>query len=108
MGRFAADSCVGLDVAHFTRNAPGKAADANGRARWLDRAPPMAVFGCEMDAVVDAEGVRETANFLGVTPTMLSSMPHDLMLCTGWEEAADALLGWVDGVTSVDHAQADA
>ena len=91
--RFAADSTCSLDLGEFVRSLPSKAADASGRAAWLARAPPLVVVGAARDAIVDAEGVAETARFLGTTPRVLDA-PHDLMLASGWQLAADELIEW--------------
>ena len=94
--RLEADSRVGLDLGDFARNLPSKNIAADGRAAWLADYAPRArlVVGCERDAVVDAEGVEETARFMGVDAEIFSGMPHDLMLCEGWEAPADRLIEW--------------
>ena len=56
------------------------------------------MVGCERDAVVDAEGVEETARFMGVDAEIFSGMPHDLMLCEGWEAPADRLIEWASQI----------
>ena len=91
--RLAADAQIGLDLAHFNANLPGKAADDNGRASWLEAAPPAVVLGAGRDAVVDREGVEETACFLGVEAEFFD-LPHDVMLCEGWEAPADRLVAF--------------
>ena len=89
-----ADAKVGLDLAYFNRNLPARAAGENGRATWLGSAPPAVVIGATRDAVVDEEGVRETARFLG-TDAEFFDLPHDVMLCSGWEQPAQRLVEWV-------------
>ena len=42
----------------------------------------------------DHLGVRETARFCGVEPRVMMGLPHDVMLATGWEPAADAVIEW--------------
>lgn len=93
--RFEADCRVGLDLRHFSANAPAKAAGEDGVATWLPAAPPTLVLGAERDFVVDEEGVRETARFLGTEARLLPGLPHDVMLCTGWRVAADEVLDWI-------------
>lgn len=92
--RFEADSRVGLDLGHFNKNLPSKAADGDGRATWLRDAPPLLVLGAERDFVVDREGVEETARFLGVAAEFVP-LPHDVMLAEGWEAPAERLARWV-------------
>ncbi|KAL1500456.1 hypothetical protein AB1Y20_013113 [Prymnesium parvum] len=94
MPRFQEDSKVSLDIAHFTRNLPSACADAAGRARWLAGMPAL-VLGAEEDFIVDREGVEETATFLGTSAILLPSLPHDVMLCTRWEVAADEIITWI-------------
>ena len=97
---FAADSTCSLDLGEFVSSLPSKRADgASGRAEWLPRAPPALVLGAARDAIVDAEGVAESARFLGVEPRVLD-LPHDVMLADGWEAAADEVLGWYRKVLS--------
>ena len=93
--KLEADSRVGLDVKHFLANLPSAAAAADGRAAWLDRAPPALVLGASRDGVVDREAVDETATFLGRDgEAELFDLPHDVMLCTGWEAPADRIIEW--------------
>mmetsp|Transcript_24350 Transcript_24350/g.53172 ORF Transcript_24350/g.53172 Transcript_24350/m.53172 type:complete len:329 (-) Transcript_24350:239-1225(-) len=93
--RLAADSRAILDVAHFSRNVPSKASSECGIASWVGDAPPTLVLGAEEDIVVDKEGVEEMAAFLGVKAIMIPRVPHDVMLCSEWKLAADALSDWV-------------
>ena len=37
---------------------------------------------------------EETARFCGVEPRVLRGLPHDVMLATGWESAADEVVEW--------------
>jgi len=93
-----ADAQVGLDVGHFTRHLPSACTDsATGRATWLDAAPPTLVLGADRDGVVDREGVEETAAFLG-TCARFVDLPHDVMLCNGWEAPAEVVVEWVRGI----------
>ena len=56
---------------------------------------PVFVAGAALDAVVDAQGVRDTAAVWGTTPVVLPRIAHDVMLDARWEEAAAALLTWL-------------
>lgn len=97
MDRFKADSACTLDVFDFNRKLPSLRADASGRrADWVERCPPMLVLGAELDAVVDADGVAETAEFYGVKPEMIAAMGHDVMLIPGWDTVADRIADWLD------------
>ena len=99
--RLEADAAVGLDVKHFLSVLPEKQTDsATGRAAWLDGAPPALVLGAGRDGVVDREGVEETARFLGVDAELFEEMPHDVMLCTGWEAPADRIIEFAKSLQS--------
>jgi len=94
--KLEADAQVGLDVGHFTRNLPSKEADWDGVAFWVEspRVPAL-VLGAERDGVVDREGVEETARFLGLQgEAEFFDLPHDVMLCKGWEAPCDRIIEW--------------
>jgi hypothetical protein len=57
---------------------------------------PVLVAGAALDAVVDAQGVRETAAAWGTSPVVLQGLAHDVMLDARWEEAAQTILAWLD------------
>ena len=57
---------------------------------------PVLVAGAALDAVVDAQGVRDTAAAWGTTATVLPRIAHDIMLDARWREAADTLRAWLD------------
>lgn len=100
--RLEADSRVGLDVGHFVANLPSKQARDDGVAKWLGTPArvPTLVLGAERDAVVDREGVEETATFLGVEgQAEFFDLPHDMMLCSGCEAPADRIIEWVKGLS---------
>jgi len=95
LGRFAKDSQCGLDLGDFLRNLPATAA-VDGVAPWIGGAGPVLVVGAEQDAVVDIEAVQETAAFVGSSPaTVLSGLPHDVMLATEWRRAAEPIIEWL-------------
>ena len=101
------DAQVGLDVGHFTRNLPSACMDtATGRAAWLERAAPALVVGAERDGVVDREGVEETATFLGTTAEFFD-LPHDVMLCDGWELPADRVIAFANELMSMSYSDGD-
>ena len=62
---------------------------------------PVFVAGAALDAVVDAQGVRDTAAAWGTTPVFLPRIAHDVMLDARWEEAATALLTWLGALPKI-------
>ena len=46
----------------------------------LTRHVPALVLGAEDDKTVDDQGLKETADFYGVQPTVIPRMAHDMML----------------------------
>ena len=93
------DARVGLDVGHFTRNLPSKEADFDGVALWLEGSDTrMLVIGAARDCVVDSEGVEETATFVGKQgEAEYFDLPHDVMLCKGWEAPCDRVIEFAKG-----------
>lgn len=57
---------------------------------------PVFVAGAALDAVVDAQGVRDTAAAWGTTAVVLPRIAHDVMLDARWEDAAATLRAWLD------------
>lgn len=53
------------------------------------------VLGAKDDFIVDAEGLRQTADFYGVEPVCLDGVAHDLMLDSTWEKGAETILSWL-------------
>jgi len=109
MKRFKADSVVGLDVASLGPYLPSVTSTlADGRACWITadsstdidntitaKLPKRLVLGAENDYIVDAEGVQETARYLGVNPITLTGAYHDVMLGPIWTKTAEILLDWL-------------
>ncbi len=60
---------------------------------------PVLVLGAPDDALVPIADVRDTAKRYGAESIEFPGIGHDLMLDGGWEEPADAMLGWIDAVT---------
>ena len=61
--------------------------------------PPVLVVGSAGDRVVDRDGVLETAAHFGLPePVFLAGAAHDSMLDTRWDDAADALEAFLDGL----------
>ena len=46
---------------------------------------------------MDREGVEEMAAFAGVQARFLP-LPHDVMLDSKWQQTADIILQWLDGL----------
>lgn len=85
VGWFSENSKSSLDLADFQKNLP-------------QRSPisvrDCVVMGADKDAIVDVEGVRETADFLQGEMVILEGLPHDVMLGERWREGADVLLDY--------------
>lgn len=64
-------------------------------APWPHMAPPTFVLGGDADRIIPFDEVWRTALYYGVSPTILSGLPHAVMVDTKWKEAADALHGWL-------------
>lgn len=58
--------------------------------------PPILVLGSPDDALIPIVDVRDTARRYGAELLEFPGIGHDLMLDTGGEEVADAMLGWLD------------
>ncbi|KAJ1443241.1 Alpha/Beta hydrolase fold [Sesbania bispinosa] len=56
------------------------------------------VLGASNDFIVDAEGLKETAKFYGVSPICVEGVAHDMMLDTSWEKGAEVILSWLYGL----------
>jgi pimeloyl-ACP methyl ester carboxylesterase len=115
MAKLKADSRVALDLRTVLDQLPSKwSTGPDGRASWLqeegndtgvaeDRTtrPVALVVGAEKDFIVDAEGVAETATYLGVKPVVVPDVPHDVMLGPKWQKTADVIAGWIEKNFSV-------
>ncbi|KAK1298500.1 hypothetical protein QJS10_CPB14g00360 [Acorus calamus] len=53
------------------------------------------VMGASDDFIVDAAGLRETAEFYGVQPVCVDGVAHDMMLDCSWEKGALVILQWL-------------
>ncbi|KAK7272921.1 hypothetical protein RIF29_13963 [Crotalaria pallida] len=54
------------------------------------------VLGAKNDFIVDAQGLKETAEFYGVSPVCVEAVAHDMMLDTSWEKGAEVILSWLN------------
>jgi len=57
---------------------------------------PVLVLGSPDDALIPIADVRDTARRFGAELIEFPGIGHDLMLDGGWEEPAEAMLGWID------------
>ncbi|GMH27194.1 hypothetical protein Nepgr_029037 [Nepenthes gracilis] len=64
------------------------------------------VLGAGGDFIVDAEGLKETGRFYGVSPISLEGVAHDIMLDCLWERGANAILSWLNGLPKSRHLKA--
>jgi pimeloyl-ACP methyl ester carboxylesterase len=58
--------------------------------------PPILVIGTPEDALIPIADVRDTARRYGAELLEFPGLGHDLMLDSGGDEVADAMLGWLD------------
>ena len=59
---------------------------------------PVLVHGTPNDALIPIADVRDTARRFGAELIEFPGMGHDMMLDGGWQEPAEAMLGWIDAV----------
>ena len=103
MRHIAVDALYTADQQEVGRTLPALVADSarGGQAAWVGPAglptTRTLVLGAGADALVDAEGVRETARFLGTTAVVLEGVAHDVMLDSErWQEGAEVLQRWLE------------
>lgn len=60
---------------------------------------PVFVLGAADDRIFTPSEVKATAAAWNTPAHLVPGLAHDVMLDTRWREAADRLLGWLDGVT---------
>ncbi|KAL3732398.1 hypothetical protein ACJRO7_029117 [Eucalyptus globulus] len=56
------------------------------------------VVGANDDFLLDAQAIRETAEYYGVPPICVEGVAHDMMLDCSWEKGADVILSWLEGL----------
>ena len=59
------------------------------------RGTPMLVLGAEGDRLIPTRDVMRAADAYGAESRILPDLAHDVMLDTGWRQAADTLLEWL-------------
>ncbi|KAL9185074.1 hypothetical protein ACHAXT_002851 [Thalassiosira profunda] len=99
-GYFERDTVATIDLGDLAKQLPSARADKeSGRAPFVDRLPSHSlVIAASDDFIVDAEGSRETARYLGLDSPVIVDSPHDVMLGTKWQNGADAILEWVESL----------
>lgn len=55
----------------------------------------LLVLGANDDFIVDAEGLKETGQFYGVSPICVEAVAHDMMLDCLWDNGAKVILSWI-------------
>ena len=97
---FERDTVATIDLADLSNKLPStKINKETGNAPFVDQLPPSFVIAASDDFVVDKEGSRETARYLGIDlgPVIIDS-PHDIMLGDKWRNGADAILAYLQGL----------
>lgn len=61
---------------------------------------PVLVLGAPNDALVPITDVRDTAKRMDAELIEFPGIGHDLMLDGGWDEPAEAMLGWIDAAVT--------
>jgi len=67
----------------------------NPRRAQAHKKVPMLVLGGADDRIFTPAEVTQTAHAYGVTARIFPGMAHDLMLDTGWQDVADAMITWL-------------
>ena len=100
MSRLAADSKVGVDLTSLRGNLPSDISTSpSGKATYIEEWPSLPlkrlVLGAELDYIVDAQGVEETAIYFDTKARFLEEAYHDCMLGPVWTQTATTLLDWL-------------
>lgn len=61
---------------------------------------PVLVLGTPNDALVPIADVRDTARRMDAELIEFPGIGHDMMLDGGWQEPAEAMLGWIDAAVT--------
>ena len=88
-------------VRHLAAESPRAILDMSMRLHWLKperRGADLMVLGAEGDRICTPADVRATARHHDVEAVVLPGLAHMLMLERGWENAARALAGWLEGL----------
>lgn len=92
---FVRDSEATIDLLDLAKQLPSAVTTDEGRAPFVEKLPPCLVMGASDDAIVDLEGLQETATYFGLDAPEVVDSPHDVMLGAKWKNAADALDEWI-------------
>jgi pimeloyl-ACP methyl ester carboxylesterase len=65
---------------------------------WRIHMPPLLVLGAERDVMVPPQQVELCAQTYGTRAQIFPGMGHAMMLDAGWQEVADRIIGWLDGL----------
>ncbi|XP_047951525.1 uncharacterized protein LOC125196902, partial [Salvia hispanica] len=63
-----------------------------------DHSMKILALGANDDFIVDAEGLRETGRFYGVSPVCVEGVAHDMMLDYSWEKGAHVIQSWLNAL----------
>jgi len=61
---------------------------------------PKLIIGAELDHIIPANQVRDTAEIYGVEPVIFPGMGHGLMLERDWDHVASVMNDWLSAVLS--------
>jgi pimeloyl-ACP methyl ester carboxylesterase len=61
---------------------------------------PVLVLGSPDDALIPIADLRDTARRMSAELIEFPGIGHDMMLDGGWEEPAEAMLGWIDAAVA--------
>ena len=93
---FERDTVATIDLGDLAKKLPSVKADKeSGRAPFADKLPSKLVIAASDDFIVDLEGSRETARYLGLEAPVIVDSPHDVMIGKNWKNGADSILEWV-------------
>jgi hypothetical protein len=100
MGQDDASVSFDMDSSTIGENQPALVIPSvietgNGSLPGVPYSPSILVIGAEKDFIVDQEGVKETARYLGVKPVFLPELYHDVMLGSKWRLSADVIADWL-------------
>lgn len=96
-GYFERDTAATIDLGDLAKQLPSAKADEESkRAPFVDKLQHKSlVIAARDDFVVDEEGSRESARYLGLESPVFVDSPHDVMLGRKWRNGADAILEWL-------------
>ena len=101
---FERDTVATIDLKDLAGKLPSKLVDKSGAAPFVNSLKELAlrpfVLGATDDFIVDQEGVLETGKYFGLDAqdVKIVDSPHDVMLGKKWQNAANAILEWIQGM----------